>query len=63
MRTNCRRLPFLLLISNLSAQERKVDPTWLRRSRPYLSGEKTELSSETRHYKIGLTLRITEPFP
>jgi len=49
--TNCRRLLFLLLISNLSAQDRKVDPTWLHRSLPHLSEAKTEQSSGTCHYK------------
>jgi mannose-6-phosphate isomerase-like protein (cupin superfamily) len=43
---------FLLLISaSLSAQERKVDPTWLHRYLPHLSETKSDLSSATCHYK------------
>ncbi len=50
MGRNWRRLLFLLLIANLSAQDRKVDPTWLHRYLPH-SEARTELSSETCHYK------------
>jgi mannose-6-phosphate isomerase-like protein (cupin superfamily) len=48
---SCGKLLFLLLISNLSAQDRKVDATWLHRYVPSLSEVKTELSSGTCHYK------------
>jgi mannose-6-phosphate isomerase-like protein (cupin superfamily) len=48
---NYSTLLFLLLISNLSAQDRKVDATWLHRYVPLLSETKTELSSGACHYK------------
>src|SRR5579864_3696946 len=48
---NFRLLLFLVLISNLAAQDRKVDATWLHRYVPSLSETKTELSSATCHYK------------
>ena len=44
--------PLLLLVSaNLWAQDRKVDPTWLRRSVPELKEAQTDLSSPSCHYK------------
>ncbi len=48
---NCRIVLFLLLISNLSAQDRHVDATWLHRYLPRLSETKTDLSSGTCHYR------------
>ncbi|HEV3510745.1 MAG TPA: cupin domain-containing protein [Candidatus Sulfotelmatobacter sp.] len=49
---NFRIALFLLLISaTLSAQDRKVDPTWLHRYVPGLSETKSDLSSATCHYK------------
>jgi len=44
-------LLFLLLAASLPAQERTVDPTWLRRSIPTLGEIKSDLSSDTCHYK------------
>jgi len=45
-------LAFLLSIcSSISAQERKVDPTWLHRYVPSLSEVKADLSSASCHYK------------
>ncbi len=41
----------LLIPSALLAQERKVDPTWLHRYVPQLSELRTNLASETCHYK------------
>ena len=47
-----RVLLLLLLISaRSSAQERRIDPTWLRRYVPSLPSAKTDLSSESCHYK------------
>ena len=44
--------PLLLLLSaNVTAQDRKVDPTWLRRSVPQVKEVQTDLSSPTCHYK------------
>ena len=48
---NSRILLFLVLISHLTAQDRKVDATWLHRYLPSLSETKTELSTATCHYK------------
>ena len=41
----------LLMLANLSAQDRTVDPTWLHRFVPRLSEAKADLSSPTCHYK------------
>jgi mannose-6-phosphate isomerase-like protein (cupin superfamily) len=41
----------LLLASNLLAQDRKVDPTWLHRYVPQLGDARINLTSETCHYK------------
>ena len=47
-----RTLIFLLLISPyLAAQERTVDPTWLRRSVPQANESQVDISSPTCHYK------------
>ncbi|HEX6823706.1 MAG TPA: cupin domain-containing protein [Candidatus Sulfotelmatobacter sp.] len=44
--------PLLLLLSaNVTAQDRKVDPTWLRRSVAEVKEVQTDLSSPTCHYK------------
>jgi mannose-6-phosphate isomerase-like protein (cupin superfamily) len=44
--------PLLLLVSaSVTAQDRKVDPTWLRRSVPEVKEVKSDLSSPTCHYK------------
>jgi len=44
--------PLLLLLSaNVTAQDRKVDPTWLRRSVPQVKEVQTDLSSPACHYK------------
>ena len=48
---NCRILLLLLLVSDLAAQDRKVDATWLHRYLPSLGETKTDLSSGTCHYK------------
>jgi mannose-6-phosphate isomerase-like protein (cupin superfamily) len=46
-----RIFPLLLLLSaNVTAQDRKVDPTWLRRSVPEVKEVQTDLSSPTCHY-------------
>ena len=44
-------LLFLLIASDLLAQDRKVDPTWLHRDVPNLSESRADLSSATCHYK------------
>ncbi len=45
-------LPFVLLVSAMcSAQERKVDPTWLHRSLSALNSASADLSSDKCHYK------------
>jgi mannose-6-phosphate isomerase-like protein (cupin superfamily) len=41
---------FLLISSNLLAQERQVDPTWLHRYVPQLPEVPAQLSSQTCHY-------------
>jgi len=41
----------LLLVHGLRAQDRKVDPTWLHRYVPDLAESKSDLSSETCHYR------------
>jgi len=41
----------LLLAHGLRAQERQVDPTWLRRYVPELTEAKADLTSETCHYR------------
>ena len=48
---NCGILLLLLMVSNLAAQDRNVDATWLHRYLPSLSETKTDLSSGTCHYK------------
>jgi len=49
---NLRSLLLLLLAaSNLPAQDRKVDATWLHRYVPDLSEARADLSSKTCHYK------------
>jgi mannose-6-phosphate isomerase-like protein (cupin superfamily) len=44
-------LLLLCIASDLLAQDRKVDPTWLHRSVPRLSEAKSDLTSATCHYK------------
>src|SRR6266567_2525140 len=47
-----RILPLLLIIAaNLSAQDRKVEATWLHRYVPSLNEANRDLSSPTCHYK------------
>jgi len=47
-----RTFIFLLLISpHLAAQERTVDPTWLRRSLPHTSDSEVDFSTQSCHYK------------
>jgi len=48
---NFRVLLFLVLLSNLAGQDRKVDATWLHRYLPDMSETKSERSSATCHYK------------
>jgi mannose-6-phosphate isomerase-like protein (cupin superfamily) len=47
----CLVLLSLLLAHGLWAQERSVDPTWLHRYVPDLSEAKSDLSTETCHYR------------
>jgi len=52
IRTMFRTFTLLLLISTyLPAQERTVDPTWLRRSLPHASEAQVDLSTPACHYK------------
>lgn len=44
-------LLLLLIASNLPAQDRKVDPTWLHRFVPGLGEHPASFASETCHYK------------
>ena len=44
-------LLFLVIAADLAAQDRKVDPTWLRRYVPNLSQQASAVSSQSCHFK------------